>query len=91
MSFPLGWTVHPKFLNSNLLEGRMHLANYESLNPKPVPNDPTKPLKVWVIMGGETSERQVRRRRPDSTRTIAPLSNILKFINFVDFSNCFSN
>ena len=59
MSFPLGWTVHPKYLNTNLHEGRMHLANYEALHPEPV-SDPTKPLKVWVLMGGETSERQVR-------------------------------
>lgn len=56
--FPAGWTINPRYLNLNLKEGRRHLASWKNLHPEPI-DDPSRPLRVWVLMGGESSERQV--------------------------------
>jgi hypothetical protein len=56
--FPLSWTVHPKYANTVLKEGRMQVRRYNSEYPQPA--EKTEYQRVYVLMGGESSERQVR-------------------------------
>jgi len=55
--FPLSWTIHPKYANPDIKQGRMQLRRYSHEYPEPA--DKTGFQRVYVLMGGETSERQV--------------------------------
>eukprot|EP00192_Tetraselmis_astigmatica_P001783 CAMPEP_0117671742 /NCGR_PEP_ID=MMETSP0804-20121206/13512_1 /TAXON_ID=1074897 /ORGANISM="Tetraselmis astigmatica, Strain CCMP880" /LENGTH=1580 /DNA_ID=CAMNT_0005480255 /DNA_START=223 /DNA_END=4965 /DNA_ORIENTATION=+ len=57
-SFPAGWVVNPRYLNQELESHRLLQTNYDTAFPEPE-DDPQAPVKVWVLMGGESSERQV--------------------------------
>uniref|UniRef100_A0A061RME5 D-alanine--d-alanine ligase family protein isoform 1 n=2 Tax=Tetraselmis sp. GSL018 TaxID=582737 RepID=A0A061RME5_9CHLO len=57
--FPLGWTVHPKYLKDGLDRDNFLLARYQAAKPKPQDGSSSDARRVWVLMGGETTERQV--------------------------------